>query len=133
MPAYDADRFEPPAPVARVILRRQGQGQVETLMLIDSGADVTLLPRGAVESLGVPVETDRRYSLIGFDGTVSLSPVVRLELTFCGRTYRGQFLLVDEECGILGRNILNSVALVLDGPRQTWDETHPSSSAPTTS
>jgi hypothetical protein len=132
MPAYDGNRFEPPAPVARVILRGPG-GQVETLMLIDSGADVTLLPRRAVESVGVAVEGDRRYSLIGFGGTVSLSPVVRLELVFCGRTYRGQFLLLDEDCGILGRNVLNSVALVLDGPRLTWDETSPSSSTPATS
>jgi predicted aspartyl protease len=106
---------------------------VETLLLIDSGADVTLLPRRAVESLGVPPEGNRRYSLIGFDGTVSLSSVVRLELIFCGRTYRGQFLLVDEECGILGRNVLNSVALLLDGPRQTWDEPTPSSSMAATS
>ena len=129
-----ANRFEPPAPVARVNLRHPSGGQVvEILMLLDSGADVTLLPRRAVESLGVPVDNGRRYSLIGFDGTDTLSSVVRLELIFCGRTYCGQFLLVDEEWGILGRNVLNSIALLLDGPRQRWDEHLPSGSKPATS
>jgi hypothetical protein len=46
MPAYDGNRFEPPAPVARVTLRHSGGGQVEILMLLDSGADVTLSPEG---------------------------------------------------------------------------------------
>ena len=79
MPVYDGNRFEPPAPVARVNLRHPSGGQVvEILMLLDSGADVTLLPRRPVESLGVPVESGRRYSLIGFDGTATLSSVVRL-------------------------------------------------------
>ncbi len=132
MPAYDGTRFEPPAPVARVTLRHSGGGHVEILMLLDSGADVTLLPRRAVESLGVPVESGRRYSLIGLDGTATLSSVVRLELIFCGRTYRGQFLLVDEGWGILGGNVLNSVALLLDGPNQTWEEHLPSGSKPAT-
>lgn len=51
MPAYDGNRFEPPAPVARVSLRHSGGDPVEVLMSLDSGADVTLLPRRAVESL----------------------------------------------------------------------------------
>jgi hypothetical protein len=39
-----------------------------------------------------------------------------------GRTFRGQFLVTDQPVGILGRNILNSLALLLDGPRQTWSD-----------
>lgn len=34
----------------------------------------------------------------------------------------GQLLVIDQEVGILGRNILNTVALLLDGPQQTWGE-----------
>jgi hypothetical protein len=30
--------------------------------------------------------------------------------------------VVDQEVGVLGRNILNAVALLLDGPHQTWKE-----------
>jgi hypothetical protein len=93
-------------------------------MLLDSGADVSLVPRLAVNHLGVTVSPDKRYELMAFDGSVSHSFVVDLKLVFCGRTFRGQFLLIDQPWGILGRNVLNGVPLLLDGPRLTWDE-HP--------
>ena len=72
--------------------------------------------------LGVPIAPEKRYQLIGFDGTVSFAPAVQLELIFCRRTFRGQFLLIAQDWGILGRNVLNAVPLLLDGPRLTWDE-----------
>ena len=40
------------------------------------------------------------------------APIVQLELLFCNRTFRGQFLVIDQEWSILGRNILNAVALL---------------------
>jgi hypothetical protein len=127
MPAYDATQFEPPAPLARVTLRNLDTGAIwsEVPMLLDSGADVTLIPQAAASVLGVDVIPNRRYELIGFDGSTSFAPVVQLELVFCGRTFRGQFLLIEQEWGVLGRNVLNAVALLLDGPHLTWDEHHP--------
>ena len=94
-------------------------------MLLDSGADITLIPQAAASLLGVDVTPNRRYELIGFDGSPSFAPVVRLELVFCGRTFRGQFLLIEQDWGVLGRNVLNAVALLFDGPHLTWDEHHP--------
>jgi hypothetical protein len=124
MPAYDATRFDPPAPLALVTLRDLGTGTIlsDVPMLLDSGADVTLVPQAAVNQLGVAVIPDSQYELKGFDGSTSFAPVVRLGLGFCGRTFRGQFLLIDQEWGILGRNVLNAVPLLLDGPHLTWDE-----------
>ena len=58
------------------------------------------------------------------DGT-RFAPVVRLELRFSRRTFRGQFLLVDQAWGILGRNVLNAVAVLLDGPNLAWHEQAP--------
>jgi hypothetical protein len=126
MPTYDATQFEPPAPLARVILRDPDNGAVwsNVPMLLDSGADVTLIPQTAVRELGVAVVPDRRYELVGFDGHVSFVSVVRLELIFCRRTFRGQFLLLDQPWGILGRNVLNAMSLLFDGPRLVWDEHH---------
>jgi len=51
MPSYDASHFDPPAPVARVTLRHPHNGAMvsDVLLLLDTGADVTLLPRMAVE------------------------------------------------------------------------------------
>jgi hypothetical protein len=126
MPTYDATQFEPPAPLARVILRAPDTGAVwsNVPMLLDSGADVTLIPQTAVDMLGVAVVPDRRYELVGFGGSTSFASVVRLELIFCYRTFRGQFLLTDQTWGILGRNVLNAVPLLFDGPNLVWDEHH---------
>lgn len=90
-------------------------------MLIDTGADVTLLPRKAVESLGVIDQEAQSYQLVGFDGSESLARAVTLEILLDRWTFRGQFLLIDQEWGILGRNILNALSLLLDGPRLAWN------------
>jgi hypothetical protein len=120
--AYDAIRYEPPAPVARVSLRRSdGTGMVpDVVLLLDTGADITLLPLDAVQRLGVEVLTDQPYELAGFDGTRSFAPSADLDLILQGRAYRGRYVLTDEERGILGRDVLNHLAILLDGPRQQW-------------
>lgn len=127
MPTYDTTRFDPPAPVAQVILRNPDNMTIQSNvpMLLDSGADVTLIPQTAVASLNVAIVSERRYELAGFDGNVSLAPVVWLDLLFCGRTFRGQFLLIDEPWGILGRNVLNAIPLLFDGPHLVWNEHSP--------
>lgn len=109
MPAYDASRFDPPAPVAMVTLRSQDNLTVvsDVPMLLDSGADVSLVPETAVRSLDVSILAGRQHELVGFDGQSVLSGVVSIELVLANRIFRGQFLLIDQEWGILGRNILN--------------------------
>jgi hypothetical protein len=123
MPAYDDSRFAPPAPVARVGLRHpdRGEGIADVPMLIDSGADVTLLSKSAVASLGI-VGTGERYQLVAFDGTTSESEAVRVDLVFMGRRFRGRYLLIDAEVGVVGRDVLNHVRLLLDGPALSWEE-----------
>jgi predicted aspartyl protease len=124
MPAYDAVLFDPPAPVAYVTLRNGKTGAVwsEVPMLLDTGADVTLVPRQVIDRVGGVIVPEKNYELVGFDGTASFASVVRLELLFLDRTFKGQFLLIEEPRGILGRNILNRVPLLLDGPHLTWKE-----------
>ena len=124
MPNYDSTWFKPPAPLAEVVLRNTATGVswVSVPMLVDTGADVTLVPSSVVERLTLEVDPDKRYELFGFDSNASVAQVVSLDLIFLGRTFRGQFLLSDQEWGILGRNILNAVSILLDDPRLTWDE-----------
>lgn len=124
MPAYDAKLFDPPAPVAHVTLRHPATGASlsEVPMLMDTGADVTLLPRIYVDRLGISPLKEKVYELQGFDGNITQAEAILLELVFLGRKYKGQFLLVDQPMGILGRNILNAIVLLLDGPRGAWDE-----------
>ena len=59
MPTYDSNQFDPPAPLARVSLRvPEGEKAVTDVpMLIDSGADLTLIPEGSVADL--KLELDR--------------------------------------------------------------------------
>ncbi len=127
MPNYDASHYNPPAPAAQVILRNPHSGTTvsDVVLLLDTGADVTLLPRTAVERLGVPLLADQRYELMSFDGSKSFAPVVMLDLLFLKRAFRGRYLVIEAERGILGRDILNHVTLLLDGPRQEWSEHSP--------
>ncbi|MBI4617675.1 MAG: retroviral-like aspartic protease [Planctomycetes bacterium] len=124
MPAYERNGFDPPAPVARVAFRDGTHATVceDVPMLIDSGADVSLVPRHVIELLGTSIPGRKRYEIEGFDRTRSLVPVVEIEMTFLGRLFRGNFLVVDAEVGILGRNVLNALSLLLDGPRLAWSE-----------
>jgi predicted aspartyl protease len=124
MPSYDALHFEPPAPTAQLILRdpRGGATVSDVLLLLDTGADATLLPRAAVERLGVSPLVDERYELIGFDGSKSFAPAALLEIIFLGRAFRGRYLLIEQDLGVLGRDVLNHLTLLLDGPRQKWSE-----------
>jgi predicted aspartyl protease len=124
MPAYDAKQFDPPAPVAYVTLRHHATGVSisDVPMLLDTGADVTLLPREIIEQLGVELVENKVYEVEGFDGGTKLAEAVQLEMVFLGRKFKGQFLLIDQPVGILGRNTLNAVVLLLNGPRGTWDE-----------
>jgi hypothetical protein len=124
MPAYDATIFDPPAPLALVTVRSptSRESVTKVSMLIDSGADVSLLPRAAIAHLIEQETGGDQFELEGFDGSRSLAPAVLLELHFLGRVFRGQFLIIDQSSGILGPNILNAIPLLLDDPNLTWSE-----------
>jgi len=125
MTPYEGEWLSPPGPVARVQVRNRVTGQTlpDVQLLIDSGADVTLIPRHAVDALQIEALPGEGYGLVGFDGSKSTAPVVRLDLVFCQRLFRGRFLLIDQQVGILGRNVLNALPLFLDGPRLQWGVT----------
>ena len=122
MPAYD-DSLSPTAPVARVSLRHPGSSLTVTdvLMLIDSGADVTLIPKSSFDLFGLEIDLDDTYELKSFDGRTSNLNAVRLDLIFLQKVFKGRFLLMDEKFGILGRDVLNHIVLTLDGPHLNWD------------
>ena len=124
MPVYDDRLFNPPAPLASVTLRNPANGKSvsEVSMLIDSGADVTLIPQQSVNLLDRAIGTDPEYEVMGFDGRKSVVQAVSLDLVFLSRIFRGRFLVSYQECGVVGRDILNHIALLLDGPRLVWDE-----------
>jgi hypothetical protein len=99
MPTYDSNLFDPPAPLARVSLRNfhTGNAVSDVPMLIDSGADLTVLPRTFVDEPGSGIEAVGGYELEGFDGRKSVAGSVQLELTFPGLTFRGRFVVLDSQ------------------------------------
>jgi hypothetical protein len=124
MPVYDDHFFTPPAPLARVTLRHPENGTTvsEVPMLLDSGADVTLIPQASVALLGTTMRINESYELMRFDGSVSQAQAVQLNLIFLRRRFKGRFLLIKQEWAIIGRDVLNHVSLLLDGPHLTWSE-----------
>jgi hypothetical protein len=123
MPEYDSNLFDPPAPVATVSLRAPDNGNIVSgvPMLIDSGSDLTLIPEESINQLGLDLDQNGSYELEGFDGHRSAAKSAQLDLMFLGRTFKGRFVVVNSESGILGRNVLNHFALVLDGPGLSWE------------
>lgn len=124
MPSYDAERFNPPAPIAKIILRNPADGNTvsDIPMLIDTGADISLIPQYAVIRLGMTALSGESYKLMGFDGNITDAPVIRLDMSFMKKTFRGLFLIIEKELGILGRDVLNHISIILNGPLLTWNE-----------
>jgi len=123
MPKYDEINFNPPAPVASVKLENLETGEIvtEVSMLVDTGADITLLPKSIVEGLAIRFgEAD--YELEGFDGSRSKARAAELRLIFLDKKFTGQFLVSENEDGILGRDILNHLKLLFDGKNLEWSE-----------
>lgn len=120
---YDDAHYQPPAPVVTLTLRTINGPDPRTatvVAVIDTGADVTLLPRGAAEQLGLTPAADGSVKLAWFDGSFHDADSVELEAAFQGGRFRGRYALVDQPHGIVGRNILNHFRLLFDGPAKTW-------------
>jgi predicted aspartyl protease len=124
MQKYSDDDFDPPAPVVYAVLRNltTGVSLNNVPLLIDTGADATALPSAYVEKLGIEPNEHKSYEAVGFDGQSRIIHMAELEIEFLDYRFKGQFLLVDQPIGYLGRNILNNLRLVFDGPRGEWGE-----------
>ncbi len=123
MPKYDGANFEPPAPAVRAALRSPESGAVlrGVELLLDSGADITLLPRTAVAQLGITADSSKRYELMGFNGNRSFASGVIVDVLVLGKAFRGLYLLTEDARGVVGRDVLNHLAIILDGPALCWD------------
>jgi hypothetical protein len=123
MPRYDALHYDPRAPIAQVMLRAPDGATVpDVLLLLDTGADATLLPRNAITRLGINIDPTLQYELVSFDGSRSTTQGVDLDMIFLQKAFRGRYLLIDSERGILGRDVLASVSILLNGPVQEWSQ-----------
>lgn len=122
MPAYDQN-YSPPAPVALTTWRNSETGETvaNIPMLLDTGADVTMVPQVVADQLGVSPISDQQFELMGFDGNRSFARVVLLDLLFFGKAFRGSYLLSEDAVGIIGRDVLNHLLFKFDEPALEWN------------
>jgi hypothetical protein len=119
MPAYEGGDFVPPAPIARAVVRGpSGRTRSDVRLLLDTGADVSIVPRGVAEEVAAEIRPSE-VAIRSYDGSESTCDLAELSIEFLRFRFRGVFLVSEAEYGVLGRNILNLLFLTLNGPHQT--------------
>lgn len=116
--------FDPPAPITKIAIRiiESGERLRDVKMLLDTGSDITLLPQASINALGIEPSEIKEYKLIGFDGHITKSKIFHLQVIFNGKRFTGNFCAIDDAVGIIGRDILNQITILYDGPNLEWDE-----------
>jgi len=121
MPAYEHAGFKPPAPVARAVVGApDGSVEVQDVaMLLDTGADVSVIPRAVADRLGITARLSG-VRLQGYGGAQTEAAVADPRLDVLRYRFRGTFVVSTVEHGVLGRDVLNLLTVTLDGPPVTW-------------
>ena len=114
---YDV-RYRPPFPVMRVVLHNAEEGlrtEPENALL-DTGSDGSLVPIAYLRQILAPVVTDTNIRSHWGEWRPAQLFVVDVELD--GLKLPGLFVVGDEIGSeiVLGRNVLNKLRLILDGP-----------------
>lgn len=113
--------YNPPAPTANVKLRNLDTlKSTTTIMLLDTGADITLLPKSVCENIGIEIFTTESLELEGFNQEKIKAFYVRLDFIFLNKIFRGKFLVYEQNEGIIGRDVLNKFSLIFDGKNLEW-------------
>ncbi len=113
--AYDAQRT-PPAPILplRVGVPR-GEATVAVVALVDSGADMTVLPQAVVRQIGLPAIGE--ITVRGVGGASRRVPLYAAQVEAPGVSRVIEVTGLGQEA-LLGRDLLNGWVVTLDGPRQ---------------
>lgn len=111
-------------PIIVADAKRSDGTWLEIRMLVDTGADRTVLSADILESLKIPGDQPKE-NLAGVGGTVS-SVIISTQLRMIGRT--NQSMLLDGnitaftdaaalDMSVLGRDVTNLFALIVDRPK----------------
>lgn len=113
MTRYDQS-FEPPAPIAKISLRKIESGEriKDVLVMLDTGADISLIPTSSIQNLNIN-SSGEKIRLSGFSNNNGVYDVYELQVIFLGIRFTGKFCSIDDNIGILGRDVLNQVSIVL--------------------
>lgn len=116
-------QLQPPAPFVHLLLRNPADGS-ELLAVpaqIDTAADLTVLPQSLVKNLGL---AQIGTMLIGGLGGITYTLPTYVVLVGIHDLATKPIKVVasaDEDWPLLGRDLLNSVRLTLDGPQSVLE------------
>lgn len=119
-----SETYIPPAPLALITLPNPEtlESVTDVPMLLDTGSDITLLPKSFCDRIGVEASTSEFLELEGFNQTTSIAFYIRLEFIFLKKLFRGNFLVFDQDEGVIGRDILNKFSILFDGVSLEWNQ-----------
>ena len=116
--------YNPPAPLAKIKLRNPKS--LETIadvpMLLETGSDITLLPKSFCEKIEAEISDTKFLELEGFNESTSIAFYVYIEFIFLNKLFRGNFLVYEQDEGIIGRDVLNEFSILFDGVNLEWKE-----------
>jgi predicted aspartyl protease len=118
---YDQQNFNPPAPVMEVSLSIPSTHSVilKSLALLDSGADITVIPERIIQQLQLRYVDEITVS--GYDGIPKQTFIYSVKLTFNGL---GDFIVraiaSSNDYILVGRDILNKWSLLLEGRKEIF-------------
>jgi clan AA aspartic protease len=119
--AFD-DTFDPPAPVLPVRISGLDEHDPAAMlrMLVDTGADCTLIPEKIARSLRLPVVDKAEIQGVASKGQEANVHAARIRLG--SLRVLARVVALGDEC-LLGRDILKRVVLNYDGPSEVLQVT----------
>ena len=115
--SFDAS-FDPPASVLPVRIGGLDEHAPAAMlrMLVDTGADCTLIPARIAKSLRLPLID--RIEIMGVGGKTMAAPVHAARVRLGALRAIARVVALGDE-SLLGRDLLNRLVLTIDGPGQT--------------
>ncbi len=112
----------PPAPTLQVTISGARRTFPHRTMpaLLDTGGDVTAIPRALVNILSL--YTVGRIQIEGVEGALNIFHLYPVKLKLNGITIpRVEVIATDLDIVVVGRDVLNQFYFLLNGPEQTFD------------
>jgi len=117
--------YRPPAPSLRIRLSRPfSDRSVELTAKLDTGADITVIPRHVLNKL--KLIPGRRIQVSSFDGVRESKYTYFVDISFQGFSFpMVEVVAARRRDALLGRDILNRLKTMLDGKNLSFELTDP--------
>ena len=127
--SYDEQAHDPPAPFLPIQISHPAQPEhgLEVLAKVDTGADISAIPHRIATALAL--EETGELQAAGFDGPPATYAICAVRIVLpSGQRARLNALVIPSEDVILGRDVLNHLRLLFDGPALSLDILPPAES-----